>query len=270
MNLREILAASAIDKSELIILLCHVLNISKEQLFTNDLEIDECDYSKINDLVKRRLAKEPVAYIVGKKQFYGYDFIVNNNVLVPRPETELIVDYVLDSTLHNDEFNLIDIGTGSGSIAVSIAKNRKKANIFASDINLLSLNLAKKNIELNGVKNIHLFKQDLLQSVSTFYKFDFIVCNPPYISNEEYKNLEKDLYYEPKISLIAPLNGYFYLKQLIYEGKKYLKSDGKLILEHGHNQKEECVNFFQKKGYNNIECLLDLNNINRVTLGQNS
>ena len=109
-----------------------------------------------------------------------------------------------------------------------------------------------------------------MQSVSTVYKFDFIVCNPPYISNEEYKNLEKDLYYEPKISLIAPLNGYFYLKQLIYEGKKYLKSDGKLILEHGHNQKEECVNFFQKKGYNNIETLLDLNNINRVTLGQNS
>jgi len=185
LNLREILAASAIDKSELIILLCHALQISKEQLFTNDLVIDECDYSKINDLVKRRLAKEPVAYIVGKKQFYGYDFLVNNNVLVPRPETELIVDYVLDSTLHKDEFNLIDIGTGSGAIAVSIAKNRKKANIFASDINLLSLNTAKKNIELNGVKNIHLFNQDLLLSVSIFYKFDFIVCNPPYISIEE-------------------------------------------------------------------------------------
>ena len=87
----------------------------------------------------------------------------------------------------------------------------------------------------------------MLQSVSTFYKFDFIVCNPPYISSEEYKNLEKDLHYEPKISLIAPSNGYFYLKKLIYEGKKYLKSDGKLILEHGHNQKEQCVNFFQKK-----------------------
>ena len=98
MNLREILAISEIDKNELIILLCHVLNISKEQLFTNDLELDECDYLKINDLVKRRLAKEPVAYIVGKKQFYGNDFIVNDNVLVPRPETELIVDYVLDST----------------------------------------------------------------------------------------------------------------------------------------------------------------------------
>ena len=144
MNLREILAISKIDKNELIILLCHVLKISKEQFFTYDLEIDECDYSKINDLVKRRLAREPVAYIVGKKQFYGYDFKVNKNALVPRPETELIVDYVLDSTFHDDEFNLIDIGTGSGAIAVSIAKNRKKANIFASDINLLSLNLAKK------------------------------------------------------------------------------------------------------------------------------
>ena len=220
MNLREILAISKIDKNELIILLCYVLNISKEELFTNDLEIDECYYSKINDLVKRRLAKEPVAYIVGKKQFYGYDFKVNKNVLVPRPETELIVDYVLDSTFYDDEFNLIDIGTGSGAIAVSIAKNRKKANIFASDINLLSLNLAKKNIELNGVKNIHLFKQDLLQSLSTFYKFDFIVCNPPYISTTEYKNLEKDLHYEPKISLIAPSKGYIYLKKLIYEGKK--------------------------------------------------
>ena len=111
MNLREILAISKIDKNELIILLCHVLNISKEELFTNDLEIDECHYSKINDLVKRRLAKEPVAYIVGKKQFYGYDFKVNKNALVPRPETELIVDYVLDSTFHDDEFNLIDIMT---------------------------------------------------------------------------------------------------------------------------------------------------------------
>lgn len=270
MNLREILAISKIDKNELIILLCHVLNISKEQLFTNDLEIDECDYSKINDLVKRRLAKEPVAYIVGKKQFYGYDFKVNKNALVPRPETELIVDYVLDSTFHDDEFNLIDIGTGSGAIAVSIAKNRKKANIFASDINLLSLNLAKKNIELNGVKNIHLFKQDLLHSVSTFYKFDFIVCNPPYISSEEYKSLEKDLYFEPKIALVAPSNGFFYLKKLITDGKKYLKSSGKLILEHGYNQKEQCVNFFLKKGYNNVESLIDFNNINRVTLGQNS
>lgn len=270
MHLREILAISKIDKNELIILICHVLNISKEQLFTNDLEIDECDYSKINDLVKRRLAKEPVAYIVGKKQFYGYDFKVNKNVLVPRPETELIVDYILDSTFQEDEFNLIDIGTGSGAIAVSIAKSRKKANIFASDINLLSLNLAKKNIELNGVENIRLFKQNLLQSVSTFYKFDFIVCNPPYISSTEYKNLEKDLHYEPKIALVAPSNGYFYLKKLIYEGKKYLKNNGKLILEHGHNQKEECVNFFLKKGYNNIVSLLDLNNINRVTIGQNS
>ena len=168
MNLREILAINEIDKNELIILLCHVLNISKEQLFTNDLEIDECDYSKINDLVQRRISKEPVAYIVGKKQFYGNDFIVNNNVLVPRPETELIVDYVLDSTFRDDEFNLIDIGTGSGAIAVSIAKNRKKANIFASDINLLSLKLAKKNIELNSVKNIYLFKQDLLQAHFNF------------------------------------------------------------------------------------------------------
>ena len=145
MNLREILAISEIDKNELIILLCHVLNISKEQLFTNDLELDECDYLKINDLVQRRILKEPIAYIIGKKQFYGNDFIVNDNVLVPRPETELIVDYVLESTFHDDEFNLFDIGTGSGAIAVSIAKNRKKANIFATDINLLSLNLAKKN-----------------------------------------------------------------------------------------------------------------------------
>lgn len=144
MNLREILAISEIDKNELIILLCHVLNISKEQLFTNNLELDECDYLKINDLVQRRILKEPIAYIVGKKQFYGNDFIVNDNVLVPRPETELIVDYVLESTFHDDEFNLIDIGTGSGAIAVSIAKNRKKANIFATDINLLSLKLAKK------------------------------------------------------------------------------------------------------------------------------
>ena len=118
MNLREILAISEIDKNELIILLCHVLNISKEQLFTNDLELDECDYLKINDLVQRRILKEPIAYIIGKKQFYGNDFIVNDNVLVPRPETELIVDYVLESTFHDDEFNLIDIGTGSGAIAV--------------------------------------------------------------------------------------------------------------------------------------------------------
>lgn len=270
MNLREILAISEIDKNELIILLCHVLNISKEQLFTNDLEINECDYLKINDLVKRRISNEPIAYIVGKKQFYGNDFIVNDNVLVPRPETELIVDYVLDSTFHDDEFNLIDIGTGSGAIAISIAKNRKKANIFATDINLLSLNLAKKNIELNNAKNIYLFKQDLLQAISTCYKFDFIVCNPPYISSEEYKSLEKDLYFEPKSALVAPSNGFYYLKKIIYEGKKFLKNSGKLILEHGYNQKEQCVNFFEKKGYNNIECLLDLNNINRVTLGQNT
>ena len=228
MNLREILAINEIDKNELIILLCHVLNISKEQLFTNDFKLDECDYLKINDLVQRRI-KEPVAYIVGKKQFYGNDFIVNDNVLVPRPETELIVDYVLDSTFRDDEFNLIDIGTGSGNVAVSIAKNRKKANIFATDINLLSLKLAKKNIELNSAKNIYLFKQDLLQAISIFYKFDFIVCNPPYISSEEYKSLEKDLYFEP-IALVAPSNGFFYLKKLIYEGKKYLKSNGKLIL----------------------------------------
>ncbi|MBI4239873.1 peptide chain release factor N(5)-glutamine methyltransferase [Candidatus Uhrbacteria bacterium] len=208
---------------------------------------------KFETYVRQRIKRMPVAYIAGMKEFYGLTFNVNRNVLIPRPETELLVDTVLKEInykLQTINYKLIDVGTGSGCIAIALAKNLpNKASILASDISSKALSTAKKNAQRNGVANrIHFVNSDLLTQISTSYKLSarggpassgqatssIFVANLPYLSYKQYFEAKKqypELAYEPKSALVAKENGLREIKQLLFQIKKYHIKHAILFLE---------------------------------------
>jgi len=217
----------------------------RETIFSNYNEnTDEIIIKKFIDLLKRRVDdREPLPYILGFKEFYSLQFKVNKNVLIPRVETEELVDLSLNFLKNKSFPKILDIGTGSGNIIISIAKNlKRKAEYFASDISEKALEVAIYNANHHNVK-INFLISDLFNGFKRKPFFDLIVSNPPYISEQEYKRLEIEVKKEPKKALITKDDGLFIIKQLIRESPSYLKSNGMLLLEIGDNQKE----FFNQK-----------------------
>lgn len=225
------------------ILLSHVLKSDRAFLLSNlDKNLTTKQYKNFQKLFKRRLNSEPIAYIINKKEFFGLDFYVNKDVLIPRPETELIIESVLNTInvekkqakqLNNsnisNNYNILDVGTGSGCIPIALAKNISQVKIYASDISKNAINVAKINAKSHKVlSKIKFYQGNLLEPLSQNIKFDFIIANLPYISEEQYKNLveNKDLCslrYEPKSALIAKNHGMDLYIKLLKQISRYIK-----------------------------------------------
>jgi len=221
------------------VLFSYYLSKDRSFLYTNqEYVLTDEELREFGRGVVRRLKGEPVAYITGRKEFWSLEFEVNNTVLIPRPETEILVEEILRLSGQRKPLNgkILEIGTGSGAISVALASELKKYQVFATDISIDAIRVAKRNARRNGVgKMIFFFCGNLFEPLSS--KFDFIVSNPPYITENEFQYLPVEVReFEPKEALIAGPKGIEFHRELIRGGGTYLKRGGWLVLEIGHEQ----------------------------------
>jgi len=253
------------------VLVLKSLAISEEEFYSYpDRRVSKSKVQHFYGLVLKRQQGTPLAYVVGEKEFWSLLFKVTPGVLIPRPETELLIEKVIELSSRGKEL-IVDIGTGAGNIAVSIAKELTLARIVATDVSQQALKQAKINADLQKVPLIEFVRGSLfvpLQKLMLQGKCDFIVSNPPYVSEEEWETLSEEIRnYEPKRALVAGKNGLECIKKLIHEAPAFLRSGGYLCLEMGWNQKEKVLSFFGSDWQNPV-FFNDLNNIPRVVIAQ--
>ncbi len=250
------------------VLLSFCLNCDRLEFYKNpDMIISETKLAAFRNLIDRRLQWEPVAYITGRKEFWSFTLEVNNSVLIPRPDTEIIVEEAVNicRKIDSPEIKILDIGTGSGAIAIALAKEMPHANVIATDISETALNLAQNNTAALGLQDKIEFKLgNLFEPVDGL--FDIIVCNPPYISAREYEELPagvKD--YEPREALWAGKSGLEFYEKLIYQAAGFLKKNGWLLLEIGAKQEAGVRGIMEAAGfYDSIEMSRDYAGLSRV------
>ena len=247
------------DNKDLEILARYIFN-NKKLIDLEDISGDIYDISVLKFAIRRRIQKEPISQIIGLRKFWNSNFYIDETVLDPRPESELIVEKVLELTDTN--LSLIDLGTGSGCLAISIALERPNFKIFACDISPDALKIAEINSRYHKTP-ITFIKSDWFSEINN--TFDIIIANPPYISENEYKSLPISIRrFEPKIALTAGINGLDCFKKIIMEFHKYLKPNGIIFMEIGYSQKRIIEELFIKYGYENINFFNDLSGKARV------
>ncbi len=220
---------------------------------------------RFNSFILRRTNSEPVPYIVGQKEFWSMSLNVTPDTLIPRPETEILVEQALTLIPNNEAWHIADLGTGSGAIALAIAKERPHANIIATDISIAALDIAKLNAESHDLSNIEFHCGSWFDALPN-KPFDLIASNPPYIRKDD--NHLKNLKFEPNHALTPKKgdDGLSDLQLIIEKSPSYLKKGGFLLLEHGYDQQEKLINIFSKNGYHGIQPLTDLAGINRAMM----
>lgn len=255
---------SARLNAELII--AEILKLKRLDLYLNyERPMMEEEMSLIREWIKRRGDKEPLQYILGKEEFYGLIFKVNKSVLIPRQDTEVLVEKAIEKLKNRVKPKVLDIGTGSGAISISVAKNIDDSVVLGVDISEDALCVAKENMEQNEIKNLKFIKSNVFENVN-YHEFDMIISNPPYIPDYEYETLMTEVKeHEPKTALVAEDNGYFFYKKIIDEGKNYLVSGGVVLFEAGYNQAQNIGELFKQDGnYKDIEIFKDYAGIERV------
>ncbi len=255
-----------IDSLDAEIIFQHVLKIDKAKIYSDiKKEINKKDLSSINLMVEERLKGKPLAYLTGKKGFWKNNFIVTPDVLVPRPETETLVEVVLNENLQGK--TLLELGTGSGVISISIAQENRDCFIFATDISIKSILVAKQNAEKFCCENIIFLNHDWNKEW-LFPQVDYLICNPPYVDKEATTGKEEGIWYEPEKALFSKDKGLSDLKLILSKGKNFLNENGKVYLEHAPEQCEELNKFAVENGYLNFSNLNDLNGDKRVSIYQ--
>lgn len=260
MNINKLLKNKSKDIKTII---STTLNISYSDLILKkDNNISFFDYIKCKKNIKKYNKGVPLQYILKKSYFYNNEFYVNKNVLIPRPETEILIEKLYNAIKDKKNINILDIGTGSGIIAITLKKLIPTSSVDAIDISKKALKVAKYNAKKNNT-NINFIHSDLYQNINK--KYDVIVSNPPYISYDgivDY-NVKK---YEPSIALFAKNNGLEYYKRIIKDIDKYLKKDGILAFEIGYDQKDVIIKELNKDNKYKINTYKDYNNFDRVMI----
>jgi release factor glutamine methyltransferase len=232
-SIAQIVARPPLDPLETRMLLCHALGLSRVQLVTRSEQVlDDAAAQRLGALFARRLAGEPVAYLIGEREFYGLPFQVTPAVLIPRPETELLVELACERLPAGG--SVLDMGTGSGAIAVAIAHSRPDAHVTALDASAAALEIARGNAGRNGVRAVFL-QSDWYGALGP-QRFDLIVSNPPYIVAGDRHLFQGDLRFEPVDALTDHGDGLSALRAIIAGAPKFLKENGWLLLEHGYDQ----------------------------------
>lgn len=247
------------------VLLGHVLQVSRSYLHTwPENNLSETQQEEFFQLVQRRAQGEPIAYLTGHKEFWSQDLLVTPCVLIPRPETELLVETVLSTITTNDAL-VADLGTGSGAIALAIASERPHWTVHATDASLAVLEVAKENAKRLKITNIFFYQGNWCAALPDI-KFDVIVSNPPYIAENDPHLSQGDLRFEPQSALVSAENGFKDLQLIISQAKNYLKPNGFLMLEHGAEQARNVASILKNSGYTSSNVLHDLAGLDRITI----
>lgn len=253
-------------------LLAHTLNLKRLSLYLSfDKPLSEDEISRYREFIKRRASFEPLQYILGSVEFFGLRFKINPSALIPRPETEILVETIIELN-RGRPAEILDIGTGSGNIAVSLAKNLPQSNVSGIDISQPALDLAEENRKINSVENVKFMYTDILNrdlKALNENHFDIIVSNPPYISTKEFPLLAPELkVYEPKNALTDFSDGLKFFREISAKAGRLLKPGGMIFFEMGKGGYKEIKNILAKNGFTKIEIKNDLQNIERVIYGE--
>lgn len=247
------------------VLLSHVLGCDSAFLIAHfDELLSEEQHRRYLALVTRRELGEPVAYLTGEREFYGRPYKVSPAVLIPRPETELLVEHALKCIPTEQPARVLDLGTGSGCVAISIASERSHAKIIAVDQSTEALAVAKDNAGRLGRNDI-VFMESNWYSAMAGQQFDVIVSNPPYVADNDAHLLGGDLRFEPRAALAGGPDGLHAIRRIIVGARGHVKPGGWLLLEHGHDQADATRAFFKAAGYQDVFSASDLAGIERVT-----
>lgn len=270
------------------LLFCHVINVDKIYTYTHkDEVIDSYSVDKFLKLIEKRKSGYPIQYILGKQEFMGLDFYVKEGVLIPRPDTEILVEYIIDLIKskyfkNKDIIKMVDIGTGSGAIALSLAYYLKNVHVYSVDISEIALQVAAENAKRLGLESkVTFLKGDLfepLDKLGLCHSIDIIVSNPPYIPTKDISELQKEVAeYEPRLALDGGEDGLDFYRRIARECHKYLSEDGILAVEIGYDQGQAVkklledaqnqVPYFSRSNKNRILCLKDLAGHDRVVVG---
>lgn len=255
------------------LLLSYILEMKKEYLIINSTqELKDEEIEQLKKGVKRLLNNEPIQYIIGSQEFMGLKFLVNGNTLIPRCDTEILVEEAINIIKKEKYTQILDLCTGSGAIGISIAKKIENCKVLLTDISYDALKIAEKNCKLNKVtEKIKVLQSDLFKNLEKSNKFHIIVSNPPYIKTKVINTLDKQVQKEPLIALDGGEDGLNVYRKIITNAYKYLNDNGYLCLEIGYDQKEEVISLIKKTNkYDNIYSRKDLSGNDRVVICQKS
>lgn len=245
-------------------LLQHVLQVNRAYLLTHPERIlSDDELARYGDLLERRIAGEPVAYLLGMREFYGLELKVTKDTLIPRPDTELLVETALQYLPGSG--NLLDMGTGSGAIAIAVAHERPDAVVVAVDASAAALNVARENAGRLKLGNVRFLESDWFFALPG-ERFDLIVSNPPYIERDDAHLLLGDLRFEPISALASGADGLDDIRRIIASAKEHLNPGGWLMFEHGYDQAQRVRGLLEAAGFADAASLRDLSGIERVTI----
>jgi len=251
------------------LLLQHVLKVNRAWLIAHENDNVAANIQhEFDTLIQRRISGEPVAYILGQREFYGLNLAVTPATLIPRPDTEILVDIALGKILDNEAIQVLDLGTGTGAIALAIAQQRPQAQVTGVDASSAALEVAISNSQQLHISNLHFVLSDWFDEL-TGTRFDVIVSNPPYIEEADTHLQQGDLRFEPLSALASGADGLDDIRRIIDGCLIHLKAQGWLMFEHGYNQAEPVRELMAKTGLVNIETFKDLGGNDRVTIGKN-
>jgi len=260
---RELQSVSDSPRLDAELLLMFVLNAPRSLLFTHpDQELSDVQAARFATLVKQRLDHNPIAYLTGEKEFWSLALTVTPDTLVPRPETELLVEEALKRIPENSALDILDLGTGSGAIAIAIASERPNARIVATDISAPALRIATDNARRHSLTNLRFLQGDWLDAVAE-QSFDLILSNPPYVAAGD-PALDR-LAREPRGALVSGSDGLDAIRQIAVGAGDHLADGGWLFVEHGADQKTLVGGTLTNAGWHDIECLTDLGGLPRLT-----
>ncbi len=255
----------AVDAS---VLLCHVLECSPAHLIAwSEKELSTLQLSQFNDALQQRLLGEPVAYITGEKEFWSLSIQVSPDVLIPRPETETLVEFVLETFSDRAVLDIADLGTGSGAIACALATEHPRWNIVATDASAAALNIAQNNASTHKLDNVQFRHGHWLEPLDGL-EFDLVISNPPYVADKDPHLDQGDVRFEPEAALTSGESGLDAITHLTQHAGDCLKAGGWLIVEHGYDQQQAVYDCFEHGGFKDIVQLNDLAGQPRMTAGR--
>ena len=251
------------------LLLRHALgNVTRAWLIAHDEQaLTPTQAATFDNLIARRAQGEPVAYLLGQREFFGHALKVTPDVLIPRPDTETLVEAALEKIPAQRPCQILDLGTGSGAIAIAIALARPQAQVTAVDRSAAAIAIARENASLLGATNLALLQSDWMAGLGEA-RFDLIVSNPPYISEQDAHLSQGDLRFEPRSALASGQDGLNDIRAILTQAPAHLAAGGWLMFEHGYDQAAQVAALLQAAGFEEVNHRADLAGIQRVTLGR--
>ena len=275
MEIKDLLRKSKNDLLDSILVLCKLLNVDKSYIYTyGEREVSTDIVDKFLELMEKRSLGYPIQYILGEKEFMGLDFYLEEGVLVPRGDTEVLVEYIIkyiEENYGNKKINVLDIGIGSGAISLSIANYCKNSRLVGIDISRTAIKVANINKERFNLSNVDFYEGDLFQALEGLNMeggFNIIVSNPPYISKKDIEKLDvqvKD--FEPRLALDGGVDGLDFYRRITLESKDFLVEGGLLIYEIGYDQGDLVKDILIRQGFRDLSIIKDLQGHNRVVMG---